>query len=335
MTIGLIAHVGKEGAAQATNLVIEELKRHQLPFLIEKATAALIGESSLLDEAALAEQSDLLLVMGGDGSILRALYRSAGHLKPIFGLNIGSLGFLTCLPAHDYQRAIQCLAEKSYCLSKRSLLEVVIESPGKESFHAGIALNDLVISRGERSRLVSLSVTIDEQFSEGVLKTTKIDEVPGARSTVEECIPNTRRGEHYSDAAIRDFRPFQDIFLTEYHADGLIIATPTGSTAYSLAAGGPIVMPESKVLLITAICPHVLSNRSLVVADQSTITITPTAHQEVFMSIDGCEARLIKEGERLIVRSYSKKLPLVMLPGTTFPEILRQKLEWRGSSIKK
>ncbi len=287
MTIGLIAHVGKEGAAQAVRLVVEELKKHQLPFLIEKATAALIGNSSSLDEATLAEQSDLLLVMGGDGSILRALYRSAGHFKPIFGLNIGSLGFLTCLPAHDYQRAVQCLAEKSYRLSERSLLEVFIETPGKESFSAGIALNDLVISRGERSRLVSLSVTIDQHS------------------------------------------------LTEYHADGLIIATPTGSTAYSLAAGGPIVMPESKVLLITAICPHVLSNRSLVIADQSTIAITPTAHQEVFMSIDGREGRLIKPGERLIIRTSSKKLPLVMLPRTSFAEILRQKLEWRGSSLRK
>ncbi|OHE75810.1 MAG: hypothetical protein A3F67_10025 [Verrucomicrobia bacterium RIFCSPHIGHO2_12_FULL_41_10] len=225
----------------------------------------------------LAEQSDLLLVMGGDGSILRALYRSGEHLRPIFGLNIGSLGFLTCLPAKEYQRAVHCLSNKSYLLSQRSLLEIQIGD------FKGRALNDIVISRGERSQLVRLSVSIDGNA------------------------------------------------LTEYHADGLIIATPTGSTAYSLAAGGPIVMPESKILLITPICPHVFSNRSMVISDQSEITIMTAANQEVFMSIDGHEPRLVKPQERLLLRTSSQTLPLVMLPETTFAEILRQKLQWTGS----
>lgn len=286
MTIGLLAHTEKEGAAQAVRLVVEELKKYQLSFLIEKTTAALIGFTSSLDETALATESDLLLVMGGDGSILRALYRiGRNNIKPIFGLNIGSLGFLTCFAARDYQRAIQCLADKNYLLSERSLLEVFLKSPGKPPHSLGLALNDLVVSRGERSQLVTLSVAIDEQP------------------------------------------------LTEYDADGLIIATPTGSTAYSLAAGGPLVMPESKVLLITAICPHVLTNRSLVVADQSTITITPTSHQEIFMNIDGRKTRLMKPGEHLVIRTASQKLPLVMLQKMTFADILHQKLKWRGSNF--
>lgn len=286
MTIGLIAHVEKKGAAKAVRLVVEELQKQSLPFLIEKTTAALIDLSSNLDEKSLSEHSDILLVMGGDGSILRALHRSGGHLKPIFGLNIGSLGFLTCLPACEYERAIECLVKKNYILSKRNLLEVFVEDAFANRLPIGLALNDLVISRGERSQLVKLSVAINEET------------------------------------------------LTEYHADGLIIATPTGSTAYSLAAGGPVVMPESNILLVTAICPHVLSNRSLVVSDQSSIAITPTTSQEVFISLDGRPARLMQPGERLFIRTASQKLPLVMLPGTTFAEILRQKLEWRGSSIK-
>lgn len=285
--IGLIAHVGKEGAAKAVQLVIQELKTFQLPFLIEQATAKLVGLTSSLDETTLAEQSDVLLIMGGDGSILRALHRSGGHLKPLFGLNIGSLGFLTCLGAQDYKQAIHCLAHQSYVLSHRSLLEVRIVNESQQSEVIGKALNDLVISRGERSRLVKLSVFIDNHF------------------------------------------------FTEYHADGLIIATPTGSTAYSLAAGGPIVMPESKVLLLTPICPHVFSNRSMVISDQSEIMIKATGEQEVFMSIDGCEPRLLKKEEKVSLSTAVQTLPLIMLSETTFAEALCKKLQWTGSNIKK
>ena len=280
--LGLIAHVGKKGASDVVNNVVAELERRDLPFLMERATAALIEKSSSLDEAALAEQSDLLLVMGGDGSILRAAQRSGGHLRPIFGLNIGSLGFLTCLPASDYQRAIQCIADKNYLLSQRSLLEVQASVEQKLS---PLALNDVVISRGTRSQLVRLSVSINK--------------TP----------------------------------LTEYHADGLIIATPTGSTAYSLAAGGPILMPDSKAIVITPICPHVLSNRSLVVSDESEIDIEAAEDQEIFISIDGREPRLMKPRERIVLRISPRTLPLAMLPETTFAQILRQKLKWMGSNL--
>ena len=280
LTLGLIAHVEKKGAAQVVKSVVQELRAHSVPFLLEQATAALINEPSSLDEAMLAEQSDLLLVMGGDGSILRAMHRSGGHLRAIFGLNIGSLGFLTCLPAKEYQRAVQCIINKDYLLSNRSLLELQIDST-----IFGLALNDVVISRGERSQLIRLSVAIDG--------------VP----------------------------------LTEYHADGLIVATPTGSTAYSLAAGGPIAMPDSKALLITPICPHVFSNRSMVISDQSTITIEAAPDQKIFISLDGREPRLMKPQERLLLRTSEKKLPLAMLPDTSFAEILRQKLKWTGSNF--
>ncbi|MDH4470162.1 MAG: NAD(+)/NADH kinase [Verrucomicrobiae bacterium] len=286
MTIGLIAHAGKEGAAQAVELVVKELQRKKISFLMEKDTAALIGKPSNLDERTLAKQCDILLVMGGDGSILRALHQTVNYVKPIFGLNIGSLGFLTCLNAQDYKKAIQCLAEQSYVLSYRSLLEVTISNKWKKNKIVGNALNDVVISRGERSRLVSLSVFID------------------------------------------------DVFFTEYHADGLIIATPTGSTAYSLAAGGPVVVPESHVLLISPICPHAFSNRSMVISDQSKITIQATGSQEVFMSLDGCDARLLQPDESLLLSTAPQKLPLVMLPETTFAEVLCQKLQWTGSNLK-
>jgi len=278
--LGLIAHTQKPGAASVVKAVVTELRTRHVSFLMERATAALIEEQSSLNEEMLAEKVDLLLVMGGDGSILRALHHAGPHLRPIFGLNIGSLGFLTCLPAREYQGAIECLIDKKYLLSQRSLLELKVN----DRFH-GLALNDIVISRGERSQLIRLSVSIDG--------------TP----------------------------------LTEYHADGLIIATPTGSTAYAMAAGGPIMMPESKTLLITPICPHVFSNRSMVIADKSIITIEAPGDQQVFISLDGRESRLLQSEERLAVTTSSKTLPLAMLPETNFPQILRQKLKWTGSNL--
>jgi NAD+ kinase len=284
MTLGLIAHAGKEGAAELVGLVVAELTKRKASFLIEKATAALLGRTSTLDEASLAEQCDLLLVMGGDGTILRALHRSGGHIRPIFGINIGSLGFLTCLGSDEYLHAVDCVLNGAYLLSQRSLLDVSLE--GKEGvFPLERALNDVTISRGERSQLVKLQAT-----------------VAGAP-------------------------------LTEYHADGLIVATPTGSTAYSLAAGGPILMPDSGALVITPICPHVLSNRSLVISDKSEVVIKASGNQEVFVTIDGRTPHALKPSESVVLHLSPKTLPLAMMPGTTFPDVLRQKLKWSGSNV--
>jgi NAD+ kinase len=283
-TIGIIAHAGKEGAGDLVRAVTDELARRDASFLIERATAAAAGLSSDLDETALAERCDILLVMGGDGSILRALHRSGGHIRPIFGINIGSLGFLTCLGSDDYLRAVDCLLSGSYELSHRSLLEASISADGA-MVPLERALNEVTVSRGERSQLVRLR--------------TWVGDAP----------------------------------LTEYHADGLIVSTPTGSTAYSLAAGGPILMPDSGALVITPVCPHVLSNRSLVIDDRHEVTISPAGNQEVFVSVDGRPPHELRPGQRLILSLSPSTLPLAMMPGTTFPDILRQKLKWSGSTV--
>jgi len=284
MIIGLIAHAGKEGAALLVRAVAEELTRRKAEFLYERTTGAIVGVDSPLDESALAERCDILLVMGGDGSILRALHRSEGHIRPIFGINIGSLGFLTCVGSEEYLRALESLLSGTYLLSHRSLLDVEITGP-EGVIPLERALNEVTISRGERSQLVRLQASVS-----------------GAS-------------------------------LTEYHADGLIIATPTGSTAYSLAAGGPILMPDSGALVITPICPHVLSNRSLVISDKSEVVIEATGNQEVFVTIDGRTPHPLKSSQRVVLRLSPETLPLATMPGTTFPDVLRQKLKWSGSTI--
>ena len=282
--IGVIAHAGKEGAAPVVRAVVSELRRRNVPFFLEKMTDSLIGELSSHDESYLAEHSDLLLVLGGDGSILRALHRSGGHIRPIFGINIGSLGFLTCLGSNEYLRAVESVVTGNYLLSPRSLLDVEI-SGAEGVIPLERALNDVTISRGERSQLVKLQISVD-----------------GAS-------------------------------LTEYHADGLIVATPTGSTAYSLAAGGPILMPDSGALVITPICPHVLSNRSLVISDKSEVVISSAVNQHVFVTIDGRTPHALSPSQKVILRLSPQTLPLAMMPESTFPDILRQKLKWTGSNI--
>lgn len=284
MTIGLIAHVGKPGAGELVRAVAAELDSRHAPYLVERATSEAAGLPTGLDESDLASRCGLLLVMGGDGSILRALHSSAGHIRPIFGVNIGSLGFLTCLGSDEYRRAVDCVLGGNYELSMRSLIDPVIEGPsGSAALES--ALNDVTVGRGERSQLVKLLTLVD-----------------GAE-------------------------------LTEYHADGLIVATPTGSTAYSLAAGGPVLMPESEALVITPICPHVLSNRSLVISDRSEVIVQSSGNHEVFVTVDGRSPHPLLPGERLILRRSPRTLPLAVLPGTSFPDVLRQKLRWSGSNV--
>lgn len=284
MIVGLIAHVGKEGAAELVRQVAGELSSRNAPFLMERATAEIAGFDGGLDEPTLAGRCDILMVMGGDGSILRALHRSGGRVRPIFGINIGSLGFLTCLPSSEYVRAVESILSGSYLLSMRSLLEVTIEG-ASGSTRLEAALNDITVGRGGRSQLVRLQTWVD------------------------------------------------GVELTEYHADGLIVATPTGSTAYSLAAGGPILMPESGSLVITPICPHVLSNRSVVISDRSEVVVRSSGNHEVFVTVDGREPHVLNAGEHLVLKRSSLSLPLATMPGTPFPEVLRQKLRWSGSAL--
>lgn len=278
--IGLIAHTEKPGAAELVREIVEEFSRRQAGILVEAETAAVAGLASDLTEADLAARCQLLLVLGGDGSILRLLHRLKGNSPAIFGINIGSLGFLTCLGAAEYREAVDSILAGNYVLSQRTLLQVT--HGGKEF----LALNDVVISRGERSRLVKTRVRIDGQE------------------------------------------------LTDYNADGLIISTPTGSTAYSLSSGGPILTPESGAFVVTPICPHVLTNRSVVVSDESIIDVELLVHgQEVFATVDGQAFFEIQLGERLTLQKSSRRLALAMLPGRSFSDVLRQKLKWSGTNV--
>ena len=283
--IGLVAHSEKVDARAALREMIAALKRRDIAFELEAQTATLAGRKSDLDEHSLARKAKLLVVMGGDGTILRVVHKLGASIKPILGVNIGSLGFLTCAGLDEIPRVVETISREDFILSRRNLLvaEITASSGRKERLHG---LNDVVISRGERSRLVKIQVKIDGKD------------------------------------------------LTQYNADGLIIATPTGSTAYSLAAGGPILTPDSGAFVITPICPHVLTNRSMVVSDRSIIEASLSAPEpEVFLSVDGRLSRAMRVADVLRIAKSNRKLPLVMLPERSFPDVLCQKLKWSGSNV--
>lgn len=283
--IGLLAHSEKPAAAAVVREIVAELGRCGVPFLLERSTAPLADRDSDLDVEALSAACELLVVMGGDGTILRAVHKISSKLPPVFGINIGTLGFLTCLGPGEIRRAVESIRSRDYILSLRPLLEarLVTADGGRHVFHG---LNEAVASRGERSELVRIRVSLG------------------------------------------------GIPLTEYNADGLVVATPTGSTAYSLSAGGPILMPDSGGFVVTPICPHVLTNRSVVVSDASEIqlSVSESAHR-VFVTVDGQDSCGMGPGDLLTIRKSERALPLAMLPERSFSEVLRQKLKWSGSNI--
>jgi NAD+ kinase len=283
--IGLIAHTAKSGVAELTRALCQEFDRFKLPVLLEAKTAALAGMSSQHTVADLGRQADLLVVLGGDGTILHVVGQLSDAIKPVFGINVGSLGFLTCANSSTYSEAVECIAAGKMTFSDRTLLEVTVRATD-EGPATMTGLNDVVLSRGEVSRLVRLKARVNGEA------------------------------------------------LTEFNADGLIVATPTGSTAYSLSAGGPILAPESGAFVITPICPHVLTNRSIIIGESAIIEIEVTEREyPVFLTVDGREPLHIEAGAIIEIKKSQRVLPLASLPGVSFFGVVRQKLKWSGSNI--
>lgn len=283
--IGLIAHPRKRGAAILASSLRDEFRREGAEVIMEPATAALAGEHDSYGIPQMGQRCDMIVVLGGDGTILRAVYDLGEHLCPIFGINLGTLGFLTCMGPADYRQAVQSIMHGRYELSQRLLLSVEVLR-GKLVVEKHTGLNDAVISRGALSRLIRLETRID-----GAL-------------------------------------------LTEYNADGLIVATPTGSTAYSLSAGGPLLTPDAHVFAITPICPHALTNRSVIVDDHSCVEVRLCSeHDEIYLTVDGQRAIAVQPFDTIRVTKSAATLPLAVLPDLPFFELARRKLNWSGSSI--
>ncbi|MCP5532261.1 MAG: NAD(+)/NADH kinase [Akkermansiaceae bacterium] len=283
MNVGILANPHKPGSLPTLRALRETLARHGIGSVLESDTARLAGESDGLSGDAFCGAIDLAAVIGGDGTMLHALSKLGGFGKPVAGINIGTLGFLTSCTDDELADFAAALAEGRYETSQRSMLSATV-STARGSQRSFLALNEVTLARGETGRLVSLRAKVND--------------------------------EH----------------LNDYRADGLIVATPTGSTAYSLSAGGPLVSPHAEVLLITPICPHSLSQRALVIADNYVVELSsedPDAGAMLF-TVDGRDTMRIEAGDRIEIRKSEHCLHLLRIEGSSFYAALRQKLGWQG-----
>lgn len=240
------------------------------------------GVDVLRDEVAVGRDSDLVVVLGGDGTLIHAAHLLGGRAAPILGINMGSLGFMTEVPQSNMYPALeQVLAGKS-TVSPRMKLRIHLHRggrDGKPELDAEV-LNDAVISKGALSPMAELDTS------------------------------------------------YGDDYLTTYKADGVIIATPTGSTAYSLAANGPIVYPTMRGVIISPICPHTLTQRPLVVPEDRSINVVLLNDANVYLSLDGQTGVPLSRGDRVQVKQSQNRVLLVRNPDFHFFGILRAKLRW-------
>lgn len=252
----------------------------------DAVTARLAGLKTGIysDAAALTREVDLLLVFGGDGTMLRVASEVAGSRTPILGINIGGLGFLTAVSSNEMPQALKRVWSGDFTLESRALIEVAGHCNGR--FMHKCALNDFVISRGIVSRLITLEVDVDDEP------------------------------------------------LTRYRCDGLIVSSPTGSTAYSLSAGGAVVHPRADVFELTPICPHTLSNRSVIVSLDSHIQVKVISPKpDTILSADGQGITEMAAGDAVTIQRSKDSVRLMHLGGSSFFDTLRRKLHWSGANV--
>jgi NAD+ kinase len=281
--IGIIANVEKEKSAECTIQLRDWALTKGITVLFEEGIAGKIGETKGMDRRELASLVDLLVVLGGDGTILRTVRFVSEYDIPIVGINLGEFGYLTEVNLNEMFSALELIVKGEYQTEKRMMLDITIYL-GTETVRHQSILNDVVITRGNLSRILNLETTVNERY------------------------------------------------LTTFRADGIIISTPTGSTAYNISAGGPIVFPEQDSFIINPICPFTLTNRPIIVPDSVEIkVITWTKGQGAILTLDGQVSYTMKSGDSMVIRKSPYVTNLVSSPHRDYMEILRTKLGWGGS----
>jgi len=279
--VGLVA---KPDAAEARSVILQLLDlfgSRGLTVVLEKETAGLVPDASVAaaGKGELPGQVDLVIVLGGDGTLL-SMARAVGDLGvPILGVNLGGLGFLTATTLEEMLPALERLLAGGMEIEERMMLSARLRRGG-QGVGDYIALNDVVITKSAMSRIIDLSVSV------------------GGRHAIS------------------------------YRADGLIISTPTGSTAYNLSAGGPILFPTMDAVVLTPIAPHTLSNRPIVVPGAQRIEVTLRAEQDVMLTMDGQIGVPLRERDVVEVQKAAARIRLVRFPQKDFFSVLRTKLKW-------
>src|ERR1700682_1789781 len=281
-TVGLISRPRRADIARVVPHLIEWLQAHGAEVLCDSETGECLGplrvETQKREEVP--AHSDLLIVLGGDGTLLSAARLVAERPVPILAVNLGGLGFLTTVPLDDLYEILEEVFLGDSRISERVMLDAQVIR-GDTVIRRQIALNDAVLNKAALARIMDVALRVDGEY------------------------------------------------VTTYKADGLILSTPTGSTAYSLSAGGPIVYPAVEAFVVTPICPHTLTNRPLVIPDAVTIEIDFQAGDDsVFLTLDGQVGIELLQGDHVVVRKAQEKLRLVRPAKKAYYEILRSKLKW-------
>ncbi len=277
--VGVALKTSSNEAAELGRQLLVELERLTIQPVLDRASAEVLGVEGGLDRRELTSQSDLVVVLGGDGTLL-SVTRGVIDGTPILGINMGTLGFLTEHPAEQLFPMLYAAIEGKATLERRERLEVSVNTPGTDSTTHSV-LNDVVINKSAVARMLVLSMHVDGQF------------------------------------------------VSRFKADGLIVATPTGSTAYNLSAGGPILYPTLDVLMVTPICPHTLTNRPIALSLDSVIDLRlESLSEEVFLTLDGQMGFPLTTRDLVSIRRCSDPVFLITEPSRSYFQVLHRKLKW-------
>jgi NAD+ kinase len=291
MRFGITGNTEKTELPSIVERLIRRFQAEQAPYVLHDVLAAalkntidpmMLKQSPIASEKKLPSLCDILISVGGDGTMLRTARMIGGHRVPILGVNLGSLGFLAEIPVDELDICLTEVLEGKYRIEERMMLQASVgNTPLKDA-----ALNDIVLALSNSSRMVSIETFVNDEY------------------------------------------------LSTFRGDGLIIATPTGSTAYALSNGGPIVTPTTHSILLSPICPHTLTARTVIVPDDSVIRLrVESAHNNVNLAADGQPQKLLKPPMEITIRKASSSAQLVKRLNTSFYDVLRRKLHW-GKDVR-
>jgi len=285
--IGVIVKPNQPQAWPVVDQMCYWLNERGVEMFVERSIGRLVNCPNLVEREEMPDIVDVIVTLGGDGTIIAVARLIADRQVPVLGINFGSLGYLAEFTMNEIFDALESVLTGQYVMNSRMMLDATTIRQGEPISRATV-LNDAVVNKSALARIIQIDCWIDEQF------------------------------------------------VTSFRADGLIVSTPTGSTAYNLSAGGPILHPSSEAIVISPICPHTLSMRPLVVPDDAIIELILRAeHEEVMLTLDGQSGHRLYNGDRIRIEKSQNTFRLITPPNRNYYQVLRDKLRWGTGTTEK